>query len=220
MLLLYFVVAGLLIGRIGGGRLSGITGIQFRWWALALAGLAFQALLFAAPVASRVGDAGPALYVVSTLAVLAALLRNLALPGFVVIAFGAFLNLVVIVANGGGMPSPPDVWLALNDVANLPTTDFSNAVLAGPDTRLAFLGDIFVLPRPLPLANVFSIGDVLIGLGAATFLVRAMHASTAPEAHTTTPSGEASLPLIPAATETRAAPLPLIVSGGRAAVDD
>jgi hypothetical protein len=33
---------------------------------------------------------------------------------------------------------------------------------------------VFVLPRPLPFANVFSIGDVLIGLGAVVFLVRSM----------------------------------------------
>jgi hypothetical protein len=31
-----------------------------------------------------------------------------------------------------------------------------------------------VLPRPMPFANVFSIGDVLIGSGAVVFLVRTM----------------------------------------------
>jgi hypothetical protein len=40
---------------------------------------------------------------------------------------------------------------------------------------LAFLGDIFVLPRPFPFANVFSIGDVLIGVGGAWFVVKTMH---------------------------------------------
>ncbi len=43
-----------------------------------------------------------------------------------------------------------------------------------------FLGDIFVLPRPLPLANVFSIGDVLIGLGGALFILRTMHVRVLP----------------------------------------
>jgi hypothetical protein len=37
-------------------------------------------------------------------------------------------------------------------------------VLAHP--RLSFLGDIFAVPRELPFANVFSIGDVLIAAGA------------------------------------------------------
>ena len=36
------------------------------------------------------------------------------------------------------------------------------------------VGDILVLPRPFPFANVFSLGDVLIGVGAALFLVWTM----------------------------------------------
>jgi hypothetical protein len=34
-----------------------------------------------------------------------------------------------------------------------------------PDPRLAFLGDVFAIPRGWPLANVFSVGDVLIAVG-------------------------------------------------------
>jgi hypothetical protein len=57
---------------------------------------------------------------------------------------------------------------------------FTNSVLTDDSTRLAFLGDVFWLPPPIPLANVFSIGDVLIGLGAAWFLIRSMHAPATP----------------------------------------
>jgi hypothetical protein len=38
-------------------------------------------------------------------------------------------------------------------------------VVAKP--KLAFLGDIFAWPDPLPLHNVFSAGDVCILIGAA-----------------------------------------------------
>jgi Family of unknown function (DUF5317) len=51
-------------------------------------------------------------------------------------------------------------------------------VLIGPDTLVPFLGDIFVWPRPLPLANVFSIGDAVIAVGAVLFLVEAMRKTT------------------------------------------
>lgn len=178
MLLLYFLAAGIVIGRIRGGRLAALADVRFRWWAVALAGLAFQVLLFSRPVAERVADAGPALYVASSLAVFAALLRNLSLPGFPLIAVGAALNLLAILANGGYMPSSPDAWLQLNGLATLPTSIYGNSALIGPATRLPFLGDIFVLPRPLPLANVFSIGDVLIGIGAAWCLIRSMTIAT------------------------------------------
>lgn len=177
MLLLYFLIVGGLLGRLSGGRFEALAAVHFRWWGLALAGLVFQVALFSEPVAGQVGSAGPALYVASSLAVFAALLPNLRHPGFALIALGAGMNLVVICANGGYMPSAPAAWAALNGLAGLPTVDYTNSVLIHPGTVLPFLGDIFVLPRPLPFANVFSIGDVIIGLGGAWFLVRAMRGS-------------------------------------------
>lgn len=175
MLLLYFLAAGLVLGRITGGRLGHIGDVPFHWAGLALLGLLAQLVLFAQPIASRVGSLGPSLYVASTALVLLVLLRNVRLPGLLLVAVGAFLNLVTIVANGGFMPSSADAWRALTGVAALPTSEYSNSAIAGSDTLLPFLGDVFFLPRPIPFANVFSIGDVLIGLGAAWFLVRAMH---------------------------------------------
>ncbi len=174
MLLLYFIVGGLLVGKLAGGRIAAITNVKFRWWGLALAGLMVQAVLFAPPVAAQIGTAGPALYVASTVAVLAVLLRNLGMAGLPVMAVGAGLNLLAISANGGYMPSSPEAWQALNGVAVLPTADYTNSALASTATAFPYLGDILVLPRPLPLANVFSLGDVLIGLGAAFFLVWTM----------------------------------------------
>jgi hypothetical protein len=174
VLLLYAIVAGLILGRLAGGRLRNLEHVHFVWWPLALGGLVVQVVLFAPPVAERIGSEGPLLYVLSTLAVMAALLRNLSRPGLAIIAVGACLNLIAVLANGGAMPSDPEAWRALNGVAALPVTHFSNSVLMGPDTLVPFLGDIFVWPRPLPLANVFSIGDVIIAVGAVLFLVEAM----------------------------------------------
>ncbi len=174
MLLLYSIAAGLLIGRSLGGRVRNIERVRFIWWQLALAGLAVQLLLFADPIQQRIGTVGPTVYVISTLAVLAALLRNVRQPGLAVIAAGAVLNLVPILANGGYMPSSPDVWRDLTGVAAVPVAYYSNVTLIGPDTWFPFLGDIFLFPRPLPMATAFSIGDAVIAVGAVIFLVRAM----------------------------------------------
>jgi hypothetical protein len=176
VLLLYAIVTGLIVGRLAGGRLRNLEHVHFAWWQLAVAGLAVQVVLFAPPVAERIGSEGPLVYVLSTLAVMAALLRNLSRPGLVIIAVGASLNLIAVLANGGAMPSDPEAWRSLNGVAALPVAHFSNSVLMGPDTLVPFLGDIFVWPRPLPLANVFSIGDAIIAVGAVLFLVEAMRA--------------------------------------------
>lgn len=181
MLLIYFVAAGVLVGLLGRGRLERLVGVSFRWAPLAVGGLLFQVLLFSAPVATAVGAWGAPLYVVSTLVVLVALLRNQRLPGFKVIAVGATLNLVAILTNGGLMPASPEALDAIRGVVAAGAT-FTNSVVAGAEAPFVLLGDIFVLPRPIPFANVFSIGDVIIGLGAVLFIVRVMRGAPVPQA--------------------------------------
>lgn len=176
MLLLYSIALGLILGRLAGGRVHNIERVHFVWWQLALAGLLVQLALFADPIQERIGAAGPFIYVASTVVVLIALLRNLRLPGLAIVATGALLNLVPIVTNGGYMPSSGAAWLEVTGVAAVPVGHYSNVVLIGPETLFPFLGDIFVFPRPLPMATAFSIGDVVIALGAVVFLVVAMRA--------------------------------------------
>jgi len=185
VLLLYSIGIGLVIGRMLGGRVRNLEQVRFRWWQLALAGLLVQLVLFADPVQARVGSAGPAVYVLSTLAVLAALLRNLRYPGLAVLAAGAILNLLPILANGGYMPSSPEVWRELTGAAAVPVAFYSNVALIGPDTVFPFLGDIFAFPRQLPMATAFSLGDAVIALGAIIFLVSAMR--TPPPARSRAP---------------------------------
>ena len=175
MLLLYAVAFGLIAGVLTRGRLSALGAVKIRYWQVALAGLAFQVLLFSSPLATVVGDLGPALYVGSSVVVLVALLTNIRQPGFWLIVVGALANLIAIVANGGQMPASAEAWALLNGVPELPPAEFSNAVIATPDTPFYFLGDLFVLPRPFPFANVFSIGDALIGVGGAWFVIAVMH---------------------------------------------
>jgi hypothetical protein len=62
------------------------------------------------------------------------------------------------------MPASPAALVA----AGLPVDEpgFQNST-AVDDPRLAFLGDVFAIPASWPLSNVFSVGDVLIGVGLA-----------------------------------------------------
>lgn len=177
MLLLYAIPIGLLMGLLLGGRVSALGEVHVRWWPLAIGGLLFQLLLFSPPVASVVGAAGPPLYVGSTLVVFAALMANLRQPGFPLIFVGAFLNTLVILLNGGQMPASPDALAAVFGSPAVPVEHFSNSVVAGSGTVLPLLGDIFVLPHPLPMANVFSLGDALIGAGGVWFIAGTMRRS-------------------------------------------
>jgi len=173
MFILYAVVAGLAIALALGGRPGGLARLQFRLAPLAVLGFLLQLVLFSGPVSDRVGALGAPLYVASTGLVFAVLLVNARIVGLPIVALGAAANLAAIVANGGYMPASAAALVA---AGKLPAVGYSNsAVLANP--QLAPLTDIFALPTWLPFHNVFSIGDLLIGLGIAVAIVAAMRAT-------------------------------------------
>ena len=170
MFLLYAIVVGLVVAFLVGGRLSGLASLEFRWAPLAILGLAIQIALFSGPVSDRVGDLGPWIYVASTSLVLIVVLRNLRITGLPIVALGAASNLVAIVANGGYMPASPEAAAAAGRDA---ATTYSNSAIVD-GAVLAPLTDIFALPQWMPMHNVFSIGDVLIGLGVVVAIAAAM----------------------------------------------
>jgi hypothetical protein len=49
-----------------------------------------------------------------------------------------------------------------------------------PDPNLPWLTDIFALPAWLPATNVFSLGDVLIGVGVVVVIAVAMRPAAVP----------------------------------------
>ena len=106
MFILYAIPLGVVAGYLLGGRLDRLADLHFRWGWLAMAGLLIQVLLFSEAAAGIVGrELGAVIYVASTAAVLVAVLRNLRLPGVVLVALGAAGNLAAILANGGVMPT-------------------------------------------------------------------------------------------------------------------
>lgn len=167
---LYAFVIGGGLGLMLGGRISNLGRLELRWAPLALIGLLVQVALFAEPVAARIGSFGPPTYVASSALVLVALLRNLDITGLKVVAVGALSNLAAIIANGGSMPASPAALAALGKSVG---DGYSNSVEVG-DPVLAGLTDIYALPTWLPFANVFSIGDLVIGVGIAVTVCLAM----------------------------------------------
>lgn len=88
---------------------------------------------------------------------------NRRVAGLWLLALGAAGNALVIAANGGTMPASPAALRAAGADAE---EGFVNSAAAS-DAHLAWLGDVFAVPATWPLANVFSVGDVLIVAGAA-----------------------------------------------------
>ena len=199
--ILYALVAGLVIGRLLGGRFDNLGALSFRWTWVAIAGLAVQVALFSGPVSATVGDAGAPLYVASTVAVLGFVLGNAGITGMPIVALGAGLNLVAITANGGTMPASGAALASLGTGAS--SGYINSRELVAP--VLLPLGDVFALPSWMPFANVFSVGDVLVGAGIFIVIVVAMRRGPA-EADSTGGSGASAAPGLPGSPVPQAAP--------------
>ena len=104
----------------------------------------------------------------STYALSAAFLwSNRHLPGAWILALGTALNLVAIVANGGTMPASASAFRSAG-LANAGTQFENSNVVHG--ARLQWLGDVFAIPKGWPLANVFSVGDVVVVVAITYFV--------------------------------------------------
>jgi len=192
--ILYAIPVGMLLGLLLGGRPTGLAALQFRWPWLIIAGLLVQVVLFTDAVAARVGELGPGIgpviYVGSTAAVFAGVLRNVRIPGMALVALGALSNLAAIAANGGYMPAGAAAMAALGKTD--PTIYSNSAVVTHP--ALEPLTDIFAIPAWVPFANIFSIGDVLIGLGVVVIVAAAMRLDPAAAGSPTPSRDEATRP--------------------------
>lgn len=171
MFILYAIPLGILLGYLIGGRLEHLASVPFSWPWLAVGGLFVQVVLFSGALDGMLTDgAGAAIYVASTAAVLVAVIRNVRLAGMPLVALGAASNLAAIVANGGVMPTTA---AALAAAGLDPADGFSNSAIVA-DPSLAILTDLFALPSWVPFANVFSVGDVLLGVGVSAVIALGM----------------------------------------------
>jgi hypothetical protein len=145
-----------------GGRLRALSDLRFRAPWLLFAALGILGALLAFPGEENGVRTG--LYLATYPLGVAFVVLNRRVPGLWIVGLGALLNFVVIAANGGVMPASAQAMRTAGLVTE-PGVYANSAILAHP--KLAFLGDVFALPRSLPLANVYSIGDLIIVFGAA-----------------------------------------------------
>lgn len=180
MILLLAIVAGLLAGFIrawSGGR--SITIPKVRWlWLVPLAFLP-QFFAFQLPATRMIFPDHwiPIALVGSQLLLGLFVVVNVKLPGFWLLGTGLLLNLLVISLNGGWMPISPETITRLAPYAppgawkiGSRLTVTKDLVLPQTETRLWFLSDVFITPSWFPTQVAFSIGDILIALGAVWFL--------------------------------------------------
>jgi hypothetical protein len=162
VLLVISVVSAICLVPLLGGRLRGLASLRFRWMPLLATGVLTQFL--ALSEISHLPDIGrAALEIGSYASILVFLIVNRRVPGFILLIAGGASNGLVITANAGVMPATAH---ALSEAGQqVHPAFFSNSAVVA-DPHLPFLGDVFWIPKALPFANVFSVGDVLIAIGA------------------------------------------------------
>jgi Family of unknown function (DUF5317) len=181
MILLFTLAIGLLVG-LGWARWHNQTYLAPDFRFLWLAMIAFLPQLFIAylPATHQLFADGfaSANIVVSLILFLVFAWLNRQLPGMPILISGLLLNFVVIVANGGWMPislhtanllTGKDVLQFVNLGSRFGEKDI---LLPAQNIHLEFLADRFLLPAWLPYKVAFSLGDILIGLGAFWLLAQ------------------------------------------------
>jgi hypothetical protein len=105
---------------------------------------------------------------------IAMLLLNPRLRGARIVAAGLLSNLIAITANGGLMP----VLGSALKAAGISYHIHNNSIeLSRP--HIAWLVDRWAAPAWVPFANVYSVGDIIIGVGTFIAIVAAMRAGPA-----------------------------------------
>ena len=175
MILLSAVVAGSIAGLVRayiGRRKLQIPDIRYEW--IVIAAFLPQLIVFGfSPSANIPDDYARVALVSSQVILLAFTWLNRKAPGFWVLGLGLLLNLIVIAVNGGLMPISPHLieryfpgmagvtWNLGERMGNS-----KDIILPIAETRLYWLSDRFVLPDWISYRVAFSIGDIIIGVGA------------------------------------------------------
>ncbi len=166
MIVLFLTAAIVISVPLFGGKFTRLVDVEFEETWLVMLGFMIQIVVIS--VAPRdLATIADAVHLASYLLAGGFLLMNLHVPGLWIVGLGGGLNFAAIIANGGTMPAGE--WATRVSGLVLAQGEFSNSeMVANP--RLLFLGDVFPIPKAWPLSNVFSIGDLLLVVGAAVVL--------------------------------------------------
>ncbi|HSS62617.1 MAG TPA: DUF5317 domain-containing protein [Candidatus Limnocylindrales bacterium] len=165
------IVFGIALGLAGGGNLSNLARLKFRWPLLLVAAVALRYVVIFTPL-NRVEGAQYVYALSLALIVLWTIWHLRRLPGVWLVTAGGVLNLVVVLANGGRMPV--DATLAARQLGGVLAQrgHIGQYTLMGPDTHLNPLGDWISLG---PLPEAYSLGDLLIAMGIALVILISLH---------------------------------------------
>ena len=158
MIWLIAIALGLVFGLVTGGQITRLSRLSFRWPWLIVAVVVIRQAVLLTPLGAVAG--ARYIYVSALLAIIAWVVwHSRRVRGIWLVAAGAALNVIVIVANNARMPVAPELAGSA-----LPRANPGLYTLMGSQTNLNILGDWIRLG---PIPEAYSPGDVLIAVGLA-----------------------------------------------------
>lgn len=165
-----------LLAIISGGKIQNLKYVKFRFSWMVFIGL-FLKVLTNSGLRYSIGlsDSHAAkLYILSFVFIAAFIILNSKLKGFVLVGLGLSSNLLAIAANAGRMPVKEEYFYLTTAPEEIEKyyqgLSAYNYIPTGPDTKLYYLCDIILMPHWIMITRVFSVGDILITIGAAYFV--------------------------------------------------
>lgn len=204
MILLLALTLSLAIALVRGGKLGRLASVPLRFGWIAIVAFALQIGDIYWPSTGSAGLLSPrVLLLMGSYGLLLAFVGlNHHIPGLMLVGVGLVLNLSVMLANGGYMPIDVEALgraglehLALGTEPGARLVATKDIILPRDQTRLWILSDILVIPASLPFSSVFSLGDVLLALGAFRFFQRVMLGQSLSEETTATGDADMGGPL-------------------------
>lgn len=167
MVFLDVVVVAFLVALALGGKPSNLGRLETRRLWLVFAAVGIQVIAFPSGLPWTTPDSvAIGLWLFSYGLLIAVAYFNRTIPGVAVMTAGLFSNLIAIVANGGHMPVLPSALAATGH-----DYDVHNNSIQLADAHLSWLIDRWGAPAWVPLANVYSVGDLLIAAGLAIAVI-------------------------------------------------
>ncbi len=183
-MLFFGIVFGIIVGFVLKGKIVYLADLKLQGFPLVLISLAVQLAILATPLASLpwLIQNGNLVYVISMDVLIVGLLYNRGFGwSFWLIIIGTACNIIVIAQNQGAIPVDLNkLSIAYGEsVASLSEkfaahTELSYRTPLTPQSELGWMGDVIHIPLPFFNTNVYSIGDVLISIGLAAFVIKTM----------------------------------------------
>lgn len=182
---LLIIAVAIVVGYLGGGRLSNLSRLRLRHLWLLFASLLGQTLIgleLWLDLIPQVGHSARIPFVIGSYLIAAIWIgmnipgRTRAMQAALVTVLAGWLLLFLPIAVNGGMPVSAEAMRATGRTID---TDWGYRVKQIPETdsRLIFLGDTIVLPI---VNEIFALGDFVLLIGISAMLILGMKSEQGP----------------------------------------